>query len=218
MDERTQKMEEALSAIWEEREKGVKAGEEVCGRVHESIPKDVMSDLVKEGYVSAEEKPALTPKGESRARDVIRRQRLAERLLSDVLELGRGEMVTSACEMEHIISREVEESICTLLGHPRECPHGLSIPPGNCCTKDKEQINSIVMPLSRLKAGENARVVYVLTRQHPQLHKLMSFGIMPGTVIKVHQTFPSFVVQVGETQIALEKDIADEIHVKRSYE
>jgi DtxR family transcriptional regulator, Mn-dependent transcriptional regulator len=216
MDEKTQKMEEALSVIWEGREKGGKPGEEACVRVHENIPEDVLSDLEREGYITRAKKLALTPKGDSRAADVVRRQRLAERLLSDVLELGRGEMVSSACELEHILSKEVEESICTLLGHPRECPHGLPIPPGRCCEKEKGQVESIIMPLSRLKPGENARVVYVLTRQHPQLHKLMSFGIVPGARIKVHQTFPSFVIQIGETQIALEKDIADGIHVKRA--
>lgn len=216
MDEKTQKLEEALSIIWEERERaqGVKEGK--CAGSRGNISPEVIDEMVNEGY-AAGTSLNLTPKGEARARDVIRRQRLAERLLSDVLELGRGEMLSSACEMEHILSKEVEESICTLLGHPRECPHGLPIPPGSCCAEEGERVKSIVMPLSRLKSGENARVVYVLTRQHPQLHKLMAFGIVPGSMIKVHQTFPSFVIQTGETQIALEKDIADEIHVKRAH-
>ena len=53
------------------------------------------------------------------------------------------------------------------------------------------------------------------TREHPQLHKLMSLGITPGVRISVHQVFPSFVIQVEHTQVALEEDIAKDIYVKR---
>jgi DtxR family Mn-dependent transcriptional regulator len=124
-------------------------------------------------------------------------------------------MDSSACELEHTLSKEVEESICTLLGHPKECPHNLPIPPGRCCEKAKGLLESIVVPLSRLKAGQAGKIVYVLTREHPQLHKLMSLGVTPGTRIAVHQTFPSFVIQIEETQLALEEEIAKEIYVKR---
>lgn len=218
MDERAQKIEEALSIIWEEREKKLSGREDIRAKIAGKTGGDFLEELIKEGYVTGNDSLRFTPSGEVRAANVVRRQRLAERLLIDVLELGRGEMDSSACEFEHILSKEVEESICTLLGHPRECPHGLPIPAGDCCGKSRERVESIVMPLSRLKPGEAGRVVYVLARRHPQLHKLMSFGITPGTRVSVHQTFPSFVIQSAETQIAVEKDIADEIYVKRSHE
>ena len=137
--ERMHKIEEALSIIWEERENKVYAKDALRGKIIEKIEEDMVGDLVKHGYV-LEEKDflKLTKEGERRARDVVRRQRLAERLLVDVLELGRPEMDSSACEFEHILSKEVEESICTLLGHPKECPHGLATPPGDCCSKAKD--------------------------------------------------------------------------------
>jgi len=214
--DRKQKIEEALSIIWEEREKKSCGRDEIRKEIFEKVKEDILEDLIKEGHIIVDDDSVkVTPKGEVMARDITRRQRLAERLLTDVLELDRGTMDSSACEFEHILSKEVEEGICTLLGHPKECPHGLPIPSGDCCMKAKGLLESIVIPLARLKPGETGRVVYVLTREHPQLHKLMSLGIVPGVLILVHQIFPSFVIQVAQTQLALEKDIANEIYVKR---
>ena len=76
----------------------------------------------------------FTQAGESRARSVIRRHRLAERLFMDVLSIRDDAAVESnACTFEHILSPEVTDRICTFLGHPVTCPHGSPIPPGDCC-------------------------------------------------------------------------------------
>jgi len=211
-----QKIEEALSIIWEEREKKIHDKGAIIKRFLESINEDISGALINEGYVVIEKDIVkFNDKGESKARDIIRRSRLAERLLMDVLEVGRREVDSSACAFEHILSKEVEESICTLLGHPRECPHGLSIPTGACCEKAKGLIESIVIPLTRLKIAETGKIVYVLTREHPQLHRLMSFGIVPGARIKLHQIKPLVIIQIEETQVALEEEIAKEIFVKK---
>jgi putative ABC transport system ATP-binding protein len=75
----------------------------------------------------------LTPVGSQRARDVVRRHRLAERLFKDTFSVDDSEAHTQACKFEHIISPELDERICTFLGHPKTCPHGNPIPPGDCC-------------------------------------------------------------------------------------
>jgi putative ABC transport system ATP-binding protein len=76
----------------------------------------------------------FTPRGDQRARSVIRRHRLAERLFMDVLALRDNQSIErNACTFEHILSAEVTDRICTFLGHPRTCPHGSPIPEGNCC-------------------------------------------------------------------------------------
>ncbi len=211
-----QKIEEALSIIWEEKEKKISDKGAIAKRFLESINEDISQSLVDDGYITIDKDIIrLSDKGESKARDIIRRQRLAERLLMDVLEVGRKEVDSSACAFEHILSKEVEESICTLLGHPKECPHGLSIPSGACCEKAKGLIESIVVPLTRLKVSETGKIVYLLTRSHPQLHRLMSFGIVPGARVKLHQAKPSVIIQVEETQVALEEEIAKEIYIKK---
>jgi putative ABC transport system ATP-binding protein len=75
----------------------------------------------------------LTDRGKSRARDVVRRHRLAERLFKDTFRIDDHEAHSQACKFEHIISPELDERICTFLGHPTTCPHGNPIPPGGCC-------------------------------------------------------------------------------------
>jgi putative ABC transport system ATP-binding protein len=75
----------------------------------------------------------LTPSGTARARDVVRRHRLAERLFKDTFAVEDSEAHNQACKFEHIISPELDQRICTFLGHPKTCPHGNPIPPGQCC-------------------------------------------------------------------------------------
>ena len=70
----------------------------------------------------------FTPRGRSRARDLIRRRRLAEVLFSSALHLPEDEVEQTACLMEHVIDPTVANSICAFLGHPRRCPHGRPIP------------------------------------------------------------------------------------------
>ncbi len=147
--------------------------------------------------------------------DLIRRHRLAERLLVDILDTNKEKIEAPACQFEHLVSEEVTDAICTLLGHPKICPHGLPIPEGKCCVAARKMVESLIMPLNQIEVGEWVRVAYVLTHHDPRLHKLMSFGIFPGIRIKMHQKYPVFVIQVEETQIALEEDIVKGIFVRR---
>ena len=75
----------------------------------------------------------LTDKSEQRARDIVRRHRLAERLFQDTFALGPREAESQACQFEHIISPELDQKICGFLDHPHTCPHGAPIPQGPCC-------------------------------------------------------------------------------------
>jgi len=75
----------------------------------------------------------LTEAGSRRARDVVRRHRLAERLFTDTFAIDEAEVHQQACRFEHIITPELDQRICTFLGHPKTCPHGNPIPPGTCC-------------------------------------------------------------------------------------
>lgn len=162
----------------------------------------------------ANNKASLTAAGREEARKIIRRHRLAERLLFDVLDVGEEDMEASACEFEHILSEGVEESICTLLGHPRECPHGRSIPDGRCCEEGKQVAQRVVAPLSSLPKGRRGKIVYIHTRNHGNLPKLLAMGILPGMPVEMIQTYPSYVFQVGQTQVAVDAEIAADIFVR----
>ena len=155
----------------------------------------------------------LTEKGRSAARGIIRRHRLAERLLTDVLGKKVDETETAACEFEHLLAPEIVDSICTLLGHPHQCPHGSPIPEGACCAEARQSVASAVVPLTELKAGEHAKVAFLNMDDELRVNKITSAGITPGTEVAVQQTSPTMVLEIGQNLIALDGDLAKEIKV-----
>lgn len=157
---------------------------------------------------------SFTAAGLAATRDIIRRHRLAERLIHDVL----GEKENSneaACEFEHILAPQLVDSICILLGHPRNCPHGKEIPEGACCRAAKDEIKSLVIPVTEMDVGASAKVASINTKDEPRMLKLLSMGITPGTEIRLHQKYPALVIEIDQSQIALENAIGDEITVWR---
>ena len=77
---------------------------------------------------------AFTPHGEKRAREIIRRHRLAECLFYDTFGLSEELLDDNACKIEHTLGPEVTEKLCVFLKHPKTCPHGSPIPAGVCCS------------------------------------------------------------------------------------
>ena len=160
---------------------------------------------------------AFSATGKQEAEKLIRAHRLAERLLTDVLLIEKEqELESQACELEHILNPGVVDNICTILGHPRTCPHGLEIPPGPCCRDRKRTTTPAVLSLDQLRSGQSGRILYVETTDHARLDKLTTFGMLPGTLVRVHQRQPSFVVIIGETQLAIDREIAQNIHVVKT--
>ena len=88
------------------------------------------------GFIALEQsgKITWTPKGEKRARGIIRRHRLAEKLFFEKFEMDEQQSEANACQLEHILSQEVTDSVCAFLGHPAACPHNKPIPKGTCCS------------------------------------------------------------------------------------
>jgi len=119
-----------------------------------------------------------------------------------------------ACKFEHLLDKGLDESICSLLGHPKICPHGKPIPPGRCCQQQRAPTSKLVSSLSRLDPGQKGKVAYVYAPELSQLQKLMAMGILPGAPVALIQSFPSYVFQVGETQFAVDKEIADAIYIR----
>ncbi|MEW6026349.1 MAG: metal-dependent transcriptional regulator [Planctomycetota bacterium] len=207
--------EEILELAWVGKEKGSFTREDVEKSADDRISPGLLDELIKEGYLKESGRQvSLTPEGEKDARRLIRAHRLSERLFTDVLDIKPQNMEKHACTFEHFLNDEVVDSICTLLGHPRECPHGRPIPAGACCKKALKEVSPIVVPLSELKIGSEARIAYVVTKQHQRLDQLTAFGIVPGATLHLHQITPSYVVRVGETDIALDTDIVRTIYVR----
>ncbi|MBM3241438.1 metal-dependent transcriptional regulator [Candidatus Poribacteria bacterium] len=157
----------------------------------------------------------LTAEGRREAENAIRRHRLAERLLNDVLATQHHLMEENACKFEHLLYEGIDDSICTLLGHPKVCPHGKPIPPGKCCRQEKERGSPrLVAALADLNPGQKGKIAYVQSRQSQEIQKLMAIGILPGTPIHLIRRFPSYVFEIGNTQYAVDRNIANEIYVR----
>ncbi|MFO0795707.1 MAG: metal-dependent transcriptional regulator [Candidatus Brocadiaceae bacterium] len=210
------RLEEMLELIWVMEEEGNKVErDQLVQRIQLPSAENILKTLHQEGYVKiADKRVEFTNKGKTDARLVIRRHRLAERLLNDVLEVKEDTMDSSACKFEHFLDEEVTASICTLLGHPVSCPHGKEIPPGECCEKANKEIKPLVVPLTELRAGDKARISYIVTKYHSRLDRLSCMGLLPGVQIALHQKQPTYVIQIGETQIALDNAIARDIYVR----
>jgi DtxR family Mn-dependent transcriptional regulator len=210
-----QQQEEILEACWELREQGRPMTKGALTDV-DGVPASViLATLKQEGFVQENGGAIVfTAKGEAAATLVIRRKRLAEVLFSEVLDVDRQQMESSACEMEHILSIPVTEHICAFLGHPPRCPHDRPIPPGACCTRLTETIKPLVTSLAHFDVGRPARIMFISPRRHERLDRLSSLGIVPGQTVRLHQRHPCFIIQVGETELALDTEIVREIYVK----
>jgi len=139
--------------------------------------------------------------------------RLSLRLFYDLFALDGAE--AEACKFEHILSPEVTESVCTLLGHPPNSPDGKPIPRGACCTMFRQEMKPLVAPLADLVPGDQAKIVFITPGSHSRLDRLSAMGVVPGSIVKLHQKKPAYVIQLGETMIAVDKDITKEIFVKK---
>ena len=216
-------IDEVLEAMWVAREKGHQSLDEVrtiC-QADAQQPVDVNSSLEemrrRNLVTDDEESFNFTPEGEKMAEAIIRRHRLAERLLSDVLNVSEQSMEVTACQFEHILNPEVTESVCSFLGHPPLCPHGSPIPKGDCCqTYSNEKIEPLVSRLSDFELGKHGKIAFITPSFHKRFDRLTALGLIVGNEIMVHQRQPSFVVRIGETELALDKEIAREIYVRIS--
>jgi len=213
------KVEELLETVFTEREQGRAEAasilEHAGAHAEDRAPGD-FHDLAVMGLVRlAGPTVTLTEEGERRARLVVRRHRLTERLFKDLLDVSEGTMESQACEFEHILSAEATDSVCTLLGHPPTCPHGKAIPPGDCCGAFERTVRPLVTGLRNFDLGASGRIVFIAPKFHDRMDRLAALGVVPGSEIRLHQRSPSYVIEVGETTIALDPEIAGEIFVKR---
>ena len=213
------RMEELLESVLTEREQGREDAASVLAHAGaEHAPGATTEDLLalaEAGLVRLEGgRVALTEAGEARARGVVRRHRLTERLFKDLMAVSDTTMEAQACELEHILSREATDSVCTLLGHPPTCPHGKPIPPGECCGAFQRTLRPLVTGLPSFDLGATGRIVFIAPKFHDRMDRLAALGVIPGSTLRLHQRSPSYVIEVGETTIALDPEIAGEIFVK----
>jgi DtxR family Mn-dependent transcriptional regulator len=209
--------DEILELVWTLREEGSATRTQLLRRTEEDEPEKILEELSSTGLLETSgDEVRLTRPGEERARVIIRRHRLAEVLLNNLFDLDNSQMESTACKFEHILTKAVTESVCTFLGHPPVCPHGRPIPRGECCDKIRTEIKPLVTRLSDAVLSDEIRIVFITPKSRKRLEKLSALGIVPGSRIRLLQRNPSFVLEIGETTVAVDKEITDEIYVKRA--
>ncbi|MDQ7821177.1 MAG: metal-dependent transcriptional regulator [Candidatus Eremiobacteraeota bacterium] len=171
--------------------------------------------LIKEGLASQDRKKeiTLTTEGNMRAIDIIRKHRLAEKFLVDVLGIPWDEVHEDACRFEHILSDRVADALEEFLKHPAYCPHGHPIPDRHGIIKQEKHLK-----LSELSSDDSAEVMKVAEHSPGLLQYLATLGLIPHARIHIDQVAPfngAFLVKIGGACYALGKEIADNIWVRK---
>lgn len=205
-----------LGYIWTLENEGMVISQEALNeRFGIEAADKLLEDMISSCFIVIDNQCIiLTEAGRKQSELIIRRHRLAERLFFDVFDSNIDEYESGACKFELYVDCEIAADICTLLGHPETCPHGKIIPKGTCCVEAKKYLASLMSPLSGLKPGVLCKVVHIDTLVDSPSEKIAGFGILPGTRLRVHQIDPAFVIQIGESNTTIGRDIADRIYVR----
>lgn len=213
----TESAEEYLEAIYKLGEEGQPVALSTlaeCLEISSVSANEMVRKLVERKLVLYEpyKGVSLTPAGQAKALAVIRRHRLWECLLTDVLGLSWDQVHEEACRLEHATSPLVEERLAQLLGEPKTCPHGHPMP-----TAEGEMAVEAGCPLAELTAGQRARVLRVPEGDDALLRYLATLGLKPQVTVQVEVAAPfqgPLTVQVGEARHVLGRELASQIVVR----
>jgi len=186
----TESVEEYLEAVYRLEHEGpgvTTSGLASALGVAPASVSGMLKKLAKDGYVQqiSRGEVKLTEKGLAVGVRVLRRHRIAERFLTDVLGMPWDQVHDEACVLEHAISAKVEERLLHLLNEPSTCPHGQPIPPSDLSApvRDGE-------PLAQVPEGTHGRVESV-TEEFPEiLRYLAEIGLRPGIAITLVSKAP----------------------------
>ena len=208
-------LEEYLEAIYKLAEKGPVRPTPIAEAIGVSGPTvtATLRRLQARGLIKRDGgEVLLTSEGRSQALTIIRKHRVAERFLVDVLGLEWDEAHEDACLLEHALSPRVLSALEGYLDNPTVCPHGHPIP-----TEDGEVAEIKGAALCDMDAGSEVQILQVEEDDEAMLAYLGSMGMFPGTEVKVCEVAPfkgPLLVQVGESTYAVGRDVADRILVK----
>lgn len=155
----------------------------------------------------------LTDHGMETATRVVRRLRLAERLLTDILGLDLPRVYAEACKLEHVISPAVEARMDEVLNHPATCPHGWPIPAG------PEAPAEPLPTLDELGVWDSAVIATIPEEGETLVAHLVEVGLLPGATVLIREVAPlegPITVQVGNQIRAIGRDVARRLQVRTS--
>ncbi len=203
-----------LRTVYELEEEGiVPLRARIAERLHQSGPtvSQTVARMERDGLLTVEgdRHLELSPKGRQLATRVMRKHRLAERLLTDIIGLEIEFVHEEACRWEHVMSEQVERRLVELLDHPNESPYGNPIPGLAELGETREDAGFLdgVVPMTKAIVGATEPVRLVIRRIVEELQKdtqvmsvLRRVGALPGNDVLVSQGHDGVIVaRQGET-------------------
>ncbi len=212
-------VEEYLETMLSLAEEGVPVIQaRIAERLGRSAPSvsEMLDRLIEDGYVTRDgRRLSLTESGRALAEKVVRKHRLAERLLVDVIGLEWHKVHREAGRWEHVISDDVEARLVELLGDPATCPHGNPIPGSHTPAPSVP-----VRPLAEVIAGERVRLFRISEEVELNLGSLTLLdeaGFIPGAVARVGDRDPEgnleVTVEGAAGAIRVSRDLSDRLYV-----
>ena len=182
-------------------------------RVAPAEVEGALSELRARDLVAADpsNRILLTSEGERLAAGILRRHRLSERLLTDVLGLPWDRVHDEAMRLEHSLTPEAEARLESLLNHPMTCPHGAPIP-----VQEASPPRPPSRTLDRVPAGTQVRIEQVTEEDGALLRYLASLGLFPQACLTVEEVAPfggPLLVQVNGARYAIGREVAAKILV-----
>lgn len=214
----SQNVEEYLEAIYRLAQDGAPAGIPALAErlgVSSVSANEMVRRLERDGLVAYApyKGVTLTADGEARALNILRRHRLWERFLVDMLGMPWEEAHEAACGLEHVSSPSLIDRLERFLGEPDTCPHGHAVPnaAGQIVARGGR-------PLSELGPGDGGTILQVPEDEPGVLTYLSELGLRPGIAFIVEAIAPfegPVMVRVGDTVLALGRNLAARILVER---
>jgi DtxR family Mn-dependent transcriptional regulator len=210
-------VEQYLETILELEESGiVPLRARIVERLGVSAPavSETVKRLEREGYLTLDSDRVmhLTESGRAYATSMLRRHRLAELLLVDMLKVPWSQVHEEACRLEHAISDNLEAHLVAVLGDPGTCPHGNPIP-GSANLVDPGPLQ----PLSSVNVGGSCvvrRIDEHLQTQVDRMRILEAAHLLPGQKVVLAEREPGQVaLDVDGARVLLERDVAAQLYV-----
>jgi DtxR family Mn-dependent transcriptional regulator len=208
-DHATVAEEEYLQTIFWLQEAGLPmTGANVARAMQLSAPTvhEMIGRLERDGYVtrSADKSLHFTAEGLEHAELVVRRHRLIERFLTDVLQIPWDEVHEEAERLEHAMSPVLEERMLAAIGDAKTCPHGHPITPG-------ARIEGV--PLADVEMGAKVTVLRFENEAEDLLHELKAAGLEPGLEGTLADRGDDVVVDAGGRRVAVTASVAETVSV-----
>lgn len=194
---------------------------------------EMLKKLAEKDYVdySPYHGTTLTKRGQEVAEKMSRKHRLLERFLHDTLRIRKDRIHQIACEMEHALSDDAEESLCRFLKHPDKCPDDEKIIPScnlpfsscqECIEIHNRGLEEVgkraenLSPISHLKHSDTGKIAFI-RGEHKVLQRLLDMGLTPGATVTIMRVAPlngPIEVSVRGSKLAIGQDVASNIFIE----